>query len=75
MCLYRCMRDTLHEERAKVRRRACASSALGQFCQIDFERNSWHTNLPAFENLRVKFPNHTDLFPFRHNTPHSSSEK
>ena len=58
-----------------MRRQAYASRPFGYFCQIEFKRDSRNTNLPSFENFRVQFPNHTDLFPSRHDTPYSSSEK
>src|SRR5512144_1780681 len=50
-------------------------SAACQFRQIDFERHSRDTDLPSFENFRVQFPNHTDVFPVRHDTSYSPSKK
>ena len=58
-----------------MRRQAYASRPFGYFCQIDFKRDSRDANLPSFEYFRVQLPNHTNLFPPGHDTPHSSGEK
>jgi hypothetical protein len=60
---------------AKRERRWRNFSASCQFRQIDFERDSRDTDLPSFEDFWVQFPNHTDVFPVRHDTSDSPSKK